>query len=316
MFALTEIIYSASPKYLQYFSRKTGFLVADFQAACQNNVRWLWRHLSRNYNFQNQYAILNKAEKDMVRELLLNFGYLPYTNEITESMEKKIPWLFAHPVSGIFVPLEIVKLLMQEEIFFKENYLFSLVYRLKIKEQKYFASLMGGSLEGQVALSFENNALDMGLVLYIWLGEHMRNIGSLQNIIPDRGKILKSPFAFTREGDSAPWKSRDLRSLIPENPVPIWDYLYEHFSHMKDDIDKLHTLIHRGNKGFYRSLALLRNQGGDLIKAFKSGILIPLIPYKNNTKNKVRIKLVSPVELRYLVHKMDVVKLNKDQQGN
>jgi hypothetical protein len=315
MYSLNEIIYNGNPKYLQYFSRKTGFLVADFKLAEQGNLQWLWRHIAKKFNFAGDYARLNSSEKQKFGELLKNFGYLPQvgqTCQTCENLEKKIPWLFIHPVSGIFIPLEIIKLLMQEDFFYRENYLFCLLYKLKIKEQKYFVSLIGNSLDGQINLSFENNPLDMALVLYIWLGGQIREITDIRSIIPERGKILKSPFTFAREIniDSITTLS-NLSTLIPEKPVPIWDYLYAHFSHLKEDIDKLHTLVTRGNKGFYRSVTLLKNQNSDLIKAFKTGILIPLLPSPGKksdmgTGKQAVIKLVSPVELHYALKNNEV----------
>lgn len=303
MFSLTEIVYSGNPKYLQYFSRKTEFLVVDFQMASHCNVRWLWRHLGKKFDFAKQYSSLNNAEKNKFKELLLNFGYLSSLDAVGEKLEKKIPWIFLHPSSGIFIPLEVLKLLMQEELCFKENFLFSLIYKLKIKEQKYFASLIGGSLEGQVALSFESNPLDMALVLYIWLADHMENIDDVRHIIPERGKILKSPYAFSREERLPPLKNvKSLSTLLPKTPVPIWDYLPKHFSHLDDDLEKLHTLITRGNKGFYRSVALLKNQNSDLIKAIKNGILLPVITQSvSKKKNKTNIMLVTPVEFHYIL---------------
>ena len=318
MYSLAEIIYQGTPKYHQYFSKKTGFLVADFQLSYQKNLQWLWRHLAKNYDFEKDYGNLSATEKDRFSNLLKNFGYLPQVDEVCEQLEKKISWIFFHPVSGVFIPLEVIKLLMQEDVFHKENYLFSLLYRLKIKEQRYFASLMGSSLEGQINLSFENNPLDMALVLYIWLAGQIGSITDIRSIIPERGRVLKSPFTFAREINTPSISSvTNLSTLIPEKPVPIWDYLYTHFSHLKDDIDKLFTLITRGNKGFYRSVTLLKNQNSDLIRAFKTGILLPLIPVTGKTGRgltgmKRNIKLVSPVELHYALTNISV---EKSQSG-
>jgi len=317
MHSLTEIILSNNPKYLQYFSRKTGFLVTDFKLADRTNLQWLWRHIARKFDFAGNWARLNSVEKQRLGDLLQNFGHLSNVDEVFSEMERKIPWLFLHPVSGVFIPIEIVKLLMQEEIFYRENYLFALLYRLKIKEQKYFTSLIGGSLEGQVNLTFESSPLDMALVLYIWMVEQISDITDIRSIIPERGKILKSPFTFAREINMDSITSvNSLSTLLPEKPVPIWDYLFTHFSHLKDDIDKLYTLVTRGNKGFYRSVTLLKNQNSDMIRAFKNGILIPLLPSSVKTSDQKgvekrgNIKLVSPVELHYALKKQ---KLEKTQ---
>ncbi|MDH4262454.1 MAG: hypothetical protein OEV78_05340 [Spirochaetia bacterium] len=297
MYSLTEIIHTGNPKYLQYFSKKTGFLITDFKSTNNANLQWLWKHIAKNFNFINDFSKLNYTEKQKLGEILNNFGCLPQSDKTCDEMEKKLPWVFIHPVSGIFIPLEIVKLLMQEETFFRENYLFSLLYKLKIKEQKYFTSFIGSSLDAKVNLSFESSPLDMALVLYIWLSEQIRAITDIRNIIPERGKILKSPFTFAREINMDSIASvNNASTLIPEKPVPIWDYLYLHFSHLKEDIDKLHTLVTRGNKGFYRSVSLLKNQNSDLIRAFKGGILIPVLV---STGKSSPIKLVSPVELHY-----------------
>jgi hypothetical protein len=313
MYSLSEIIFSAPAKYLQYFSRKTGFLISDFPVSFQNNVRWLWKHLSRCYDFEKQISSLNSDEEKRFYEMLHGSCYSPVKDEISDSVEQKIPWIFKHPGSGIFVPLEIIKLLMREEVFLKKNYLFALLYRLKIKEQRYFASLMGGSLEGQVALTFENNPLDMALVLYIWLINGIQKIDDIGKIIPEKGKIIHGPFTFAREITVTKMAKKEMPfNLLPSEPVPAWDYFYTHFHYLKDDIDKLYSLINRWNKGFYRSLALLKNQDSDMINALKKGILLPVITQSAKSDNKpaMKIKIASPVELQYSLNLNSVKRSN------
>jgi len=303
MHSLTEIIAYANPEYIQYFSKKTGFLLNPGNLDNQK-TRWLWQHIVRTYNFKSQFESLTAPEKKSLQTILMQFGFQINTQPELFNLEAKIPWIFKHPAGGIFVPLEILKLLMQEEFFQKEYYLFGLLYKLKIKEQKYMASLTGNDLEGQTTISFEKNTLDMSLVLYIWIASKIQNTIEVESVLPNKGKILR-PYAFTREGEGELKKTEtsvqnQLESVFPAKPANLWDYLLQNFSHLNEDTEKLHKLLSQGRKGFYRSLAIINNPNNEYIKLFKKGFLFPLLQANFNTPDKVnKIKVVSPAEFLY-----------------
>jgi len=298
MYSLSELVFTSDDKYLKYFSKKTGYLLPDVRSAIKSNVRFIWNHLVRTYRFAEQFAALKEPEKETFYHLLNNFGYLPPEKTEGGVIEEKISWVFRHPTGGVFVPVEIFKLLMQEEALTERSYLFQLLYRLKTVELRNYASLLGSTIEGQVNISFEKNPLDMALVIYIWLSGKIRDIQNVRDVIPERGRVLSAPFGKTAGAQQkGQQKSKEIGGLLPSAPVPMWGYLKTHFAHLQDDVDKLYTLISKGNKGFYRSVTLLRHPESDLIEAFRNGILIPMIPQKKKRSLSVdNYRIVSPAE--------------------
>ncbi len=299
MYSLSEIVRYGSQEYLTYLSRKTGFLLSDKNDPNQRPIRWIWRHIVRSFEFENDFEKLTGNELLALYRLLDNFTYIPEEDSDLQALEKRARWIFRHPEGGIFIPLEVLKLLMPQDIFFKRRYLFSLLYKLSKTEQKTLASLCGNSIEGQMSISFEKNQLDMTLVLYIWLGNEIRSITNLSEVLPVKGKVLQSPYAFAREPDDFVQKTAE-NHAFPSTPAPLWDYLLESFPANKGEIDLLYTLLTKGDKGFYRAFSLLPNSGSDMITAFKKGLLLPII-YRRRKERIKQMEIVSPLE--FIRHK-------------
>ncbi|MES0489368.1 MAG: hypothetical protein ABUK01_05205 [Leptospirales bacterium] len=312
MNSITEIIQIAPPEYIQYFAKKTGFLMTGaFET--NNQTRWLWHHIVRTYEFKNRFNTLTNSEKKSMTILLNNFGRTPFADETGFALEKKAPWVFKHPAGGIFIPLEMIKLLMQEDYFQKQYYLFTLLYKLKLKEQNILASLTGSSLEGQLAISFEKNPLDMGLVLYIWFSAKIRTLTDIRSMMPPKAKIIMGPYTFAREEDKPKKKDTSLQVVFPEKPVNLWDYLFLNFPHLKKDTEKAYTLMAEGKKGFYRSLNLINNPSNEYINLFKNGLLFPVLSSSAISDSRVKnIQVVSPAEVRH--HYRDTIK-TKNKSG-
>lgn len=298
MYSLTEITFYSTPAYLQYFSKKIGFLLADDPSGAKGMIRWLWRHIGHIYNFSEAYSSLNSKEREALLGLFNSFGYVLTPDETLVHLEKKISWVFRHPAGGVFVPLEIFKLLMQEEELFKMSYLFTLLYKMNAKERRNLASFCGSSLEGQLNITFETNQLDMALVLYIWYSAQVQEADFSKEIIPPRGKILSTPYSFTRETKTDLHTGPEKVQELPAQPVSMWDYLFQNFGQHKNEVEKLYTLVTKGNKGFYRSLVLLSSSSGQMVEAFRRGALMPVIAPRSKNAY-ANMKVVSPMEFRY-----------------
>lgn len=298
MFPLSEIIGTAEAGYQHYVAKKTGFLVNKNNP---ESLQWLWLHIIRNFDIDFLDEELNADEKAAFDNLLTRFGYIS-ANHITEAheqLEQKLIWVFRHPAGGIFVPLEVFKTLMQESTFLNRQYLFSLIFHLK-REQQNLASFVGGSLEAQLSISFEKNQLDMALVLYIWLANQHKNADLAANLFFERGKVLSSPYAFIRESGKQDKNNVD---FFPEQPVAMWPHLYNAFGHLRGQIDEWYSLMHDGNKSFYRSLNLISDQNCELVQAFRHGFYLPVLSRNYSNKNNLdNIKIVTPKELRNIVN--------------
>lgn len=298
MLPLTEVIYKAESAYLRYLGRKTNFVTAGKNEL--ETAQYIWLHIIRHYNFEVQIEGLSELERDAFFHLLANFcsseaNQADYSTEL-QSVEQKIPWIFRRPHGGYFIPLEIIKKLMQEPLLKKHHFLFTLLYQLKLDELNSLATLAGQELEGQASISFESHVLDMALVLYIWYAGVLRN--NFRRFVV--GKVLASPFA---EGDI---KKKSANHLYISEPVPMWAHLKQCFGEEEKAIEKMKQLIGGGNKGFYRSLALLPDSTSRLYQTFKNVMLMPLLPtrVKKTVPLKVgAIKVVAPAEACTLIAK-------------
>ncbi|MDH5719350.1 MAG: hypothetical protein OEZ13_01895 [Spirochaetia bacterium] len=297
MYPLSEILTSSNASYLQYISKKTGFLISGKKP---EKIQWLWVHLLKLYHEKSIKKILNFNERYAFEELLNNFGYIPNSEcgAVHEAIENKIPWIFKYPHGGIFIPLELIKTLMQDEEYFKHNYFFSLLKKLTLKEQKDFASFLGNSYETQANLSFEKNQLDMALVLYIWFARQFIHRKNLSFEFIEKGRIINSPFSFLRENTKSKNNSLSEEGILPEKPVFLWSYLQNAFGGRSSEIEKWIVLMREAKKGFYRSLSLAASPKNRLVEIFKMGLLMPILPHKLNTnKNIENIKAVTPREI-------------------
>lgn len=303
MYSLSEIVRYGAQDYLAYFSKKTGFLISESHDPHKRPVRWIWRHIVRSFDFARDFEGLTPGEHQAFYRLIDNFTYEANPDEDLLALERRAPWVFRHPDGGIFVPLEVLKLLMQENLFFNKGYLFSLLFKLSPSEQKNLASLCGNTIEGQMSISFEKNNLDMALVLYIWLASEIRAITDLREVMPVKGKVLQTPYAFAREPDDKAAEAA-ASHRFPSSPAPLWDYLFESFPDSRLEIDRLYTLLTKGSKGFYRAFSLLPTPssggGSDMVTAFKKGLLVPII-YRRRKERIKQMEIVSPHE--FIRHK-------------
>ncbi len=295
MFPLSEILASADAGYRNYLAKKTGFVLATHN---KDQLLHFWLHITKDFENHEQHRAMTAEQTNALQTLLSSFGYLPPKKTTTEhlALEEQTAWIFRHPQGGIFLPLEVFKSLMRRNDKLFQPYLFSLLYNLKLKEQHNLASLIGGDIQAQLSLTFEVHPLDMALVLYIWFaGKHL----SGEAVLPEKGRILTGPWSFLRETKPQPEPSP---KLLPQNPVPLWDYLREHFSHQLVEIEELRHHIKTSRKGFYRPLGLVKNPQGAFSKMFRQGFLIPL-PGRtwNHGANADDIQVVCPREI-YLRH--------------
>ena len=297
MYPLSEILNVSKQSYIQYIAKKTGFLISGRNS---EKIQWLWVHLLKLYHEKNIHQKLNYVEKLAFYELLNNFGYIPGSenNANLENLEQKIPWIFKHPHGGFFIPLELIKTLMQDEEYYEENYFFSLLRKLTLKEQKDFVSFLGGTAESQIHLSFEKNRLDMALVLYIWFARQFVHRKNLSFEFISKGRIIESPFSFLRENSASKKTKIDDDGILPKKPVALWPYLENAFGGKNKDMEKWIMLMRDGKKGFYRSLSLAAPANSRLIEIFRMGLLVPILPSKLNTvKNIEKIQAVTPREI-------------------
>jgi len=300
-YTISELLYYSSNSYLQYFSKKTGYLVNNSAVDLSEQVKWIWKHLNRIYNFQDQVKLLSENEKEALWHLINNFGHLKYSEAYGENLEIKIPWIFKHPQGGVFIPLEMLKLLMEEKEIRERHFLFNVIFRLGLKEMKNFASFTANTLEGQVTISFENNARDMSLVLYLWLiNKFFDNLDKTSSYF--NKEIIITPLQnFVRE-DQHKKDEKIIANNWPIEPVPIWEYLTAFFPEKKREIDKWHHYLINGNKGFYRSLALLASKNSKIVEIFRNGLLVPVINKRHGKYAKNReIKIVTPSEFHYWI---------------
>lgn len=295
MHSLSEVLVSASTSYRAYISRKTDFLLSDSR---QDQVKWFWLHLIHRVQEEDWWSSLSEEQWKLLDRLLIHFGYYkPVAEEveIMRELETKLIFLFKHPAAGYFIPLEIFKLLMQRTRFADQNYIFSLLYRLKVREQRAFVSLIGSSIIGQASsITLESHPLDMALVLFIWFANQYSQ--GLKRI-PGRGVLLNMPFSFMRESRKnffVPLAPED----FPGEPVPMWEFLYSYFPGSGAAIEEWKHIMSAGGKGFYRSLSLLRSAESPFLYYFRGGYFMPVIKKATiNEKNVNDLRMVTPREI-------------------
>lgn len=280
---------------MRYLGRKTNYIVAPEQTG---NLEWLWIRLTRAQDWENLYKTLDSEDLATLEYILLHFGYVR-PSEITPavaSFEKKYSWVFQHPNGGIFIPLELFKLFMPFRSFQEKYWLFSLLYRLGLKEQKNFASLIGREFEAQLALSFERNQKDMAMVLYIYLGHQLR-FDDLEFRLPtSRGKVLSF-----RPG-MGPESTTEAESIsLPDRPVNLREYLEKAFPGEKKEVANLFALLEARPKSFYRALGLACDPDSRLMRAFQTGILIPLISRSIQSVSLDSVRVISSREARFYI---------------
>ena len=263
MLPIRRIADSNDAAYLKYLYNKTGFLVSK---KSEKTAKHLWLYVNETFNFAKDCIRLTEEERQILDDLLANFGHLNADNKRLHQLESKLSWVYRHPQGGIFIPLEVYKLLMQEPELIKQNYLFTLLYLLKLKEQKALAALLGGQVEARLAITFEKNPLDMALVLYIWFSK----------------QIFRQP--------------PKIKIAYPDERTKLWDFYRRAFGHRKHSM-VLKRLLLDGKKGFFRSLSLF-DQNEKFVQMFTSGAMMPVFSQSDYFSRRVEsMRVVSPREL-------------------
>ena len=281
MIPLRQLVRSSNTVYSKYLSRKACVLSHVEEA---ERSQWLWFNLIKSYQFSMQFESLGKNLRFELYRLLDNFGYLP-ESKTANRLESKIPWILKHPEGGVFLPLEIYKLLMQEQRLADCNYLFALLYRLRLGEQKELAGFVGTNIDAQLSISFESNILDMALVLYIWFSRQL-----------SYSKANKKPETrvFSLKGEEIqPARKQD---KFCESASNIWGHLDSHFARESAEVKAFRSNIENGRKGFYRSLTLLSGRNSALKEYFRNGWFIPVLP-ANWRKIIDKIEIITPREV-------------------
>ena len=317
MFPLSDVLQHSYSDYMLYIWRKTRFIINSQDSS---QLMWFWRHIANNYDYKKFWGSLDTEEKEAFIHLLSRFCYLSHArrNRHIQSLEKKSMWIFKHPMGGFYVPVEFIKTLMNEKTLAKKNFLFSLLFRLKFREQRSLTALIRSTYDVSQIITNERNAWDMALVLYMLfanfhvVGLHDRRVAPKPNVLPIRS-----------ESSVNGWH----RPPVLYQPTPIWDYLYSEFPHLHQTLDEWRSLMEYGKKGFYHSLSLVSQPKESLVYLFSSGYLIPILPsaaakrslrlrrtyasplhygelrsrtkQMKNTNDTDQIKLVTPTELLF-----------------
>ena len=274
---------------MSYIWRKTNFLL---KSGKNDQLRWFWQYVIHHYNYQKFWKALKENEKATFFELLSHFCYFNSNDLVQknpcviEEIEKKSMWIFKHPIGGIYIPVEIIKVLMDEPALLKKNFLFSILYRLKFKEQLCLTALIRNTFDGSEIMTDEKNPRDMALAIYM-LFANFHTTGFYNHLIQRSNPVVN---INTKILDS---HRHDFSVL--ETPTPLWDYLYHEYPHMHLALDEWYYLMQYGKKGFYRSLLLVSKPKRELVHLFSSGYLLPIISGKNWQPDK--IKVVTPIEV-------------------
>ena len=298
MFPLIDILDHSYTNHMSYIWRKTNFLLKSNEG---DQLRWFCQHVTRHCNYQEFWKELKKNEKKTFFELLSHFCYFSSNylsqrdHHAIEEIEKKSMWIFKHPIGGVYIPAEVIKVFMDEPALSKKNFLFSILYRLKFKEQLCLSALIRNTFNGSEIITNEKNPKDMALAIYMLFanlhttGFHNYSVQKSNAIVNINTKILDS--------------HRHNFSVL-ETPTPLWDYLYQEYAHMRLTLDEWYYLMKYGKKGFYRSLALVSKPKSEFLYLFSSGYLLPMMPKKNGQPDK--IKAITPIEVAHIWNQQSV----------
>lgn len=309
MFTISVLNQKSDPKFKEYVSRKSGFLLND----SPQQVHFLWKHILDNHDFEEVWQSLDKAQRELFFLLLSHYGYLSKFNNsfLIEELEKKLPYLFRHPAGGFFIPLEFFKTFMKQPVFQKKHFLFSTLYQMNLttKEAKNISSLLSSELNSPLLLSAEKNSLDLALTLYIFFSnkhKQIRETNNVSQIFLNQKKIIN--ISLLKTISQTQKKSTKYKSLLPSHFTNLWDYLSLHFPHEKENKEALYFLLEKGHKGFYRALSLLPNSESLMVKFFSHGYLFSDFSRRHSqTKISTKdIKVISPYEVRYWFEKKDI----------
>ncbi|HRP70705.1 MAG TPA: hypothetical protein PLY93_14360 [Turneriella sp.] len=262
MQTLGEILKHDDPAYLRYLSRKTQYLITREKS---EYIHQFWRHLIVEYHPQIVLPALSTADKKTFETLLKNFGHdeNPTRRAKYQKLEKKIPWVFEHPNGGHFIPYEIIKTLMPQQNLISDGYLFQLLYAMPKAEQNSLRALMAESQKARDTLTSEKHPLDRALALYIYSADqkHFR-------------KPKRTPHART-----------------------LWQYLGYEFPKLENEIREWQYVMQNSQKGFYRSLALVRSPHIHLLKSYTTSLwVVPVTTRRNRVFPAQNLRFVIPLE--------------------
>ncbi len=277
MFPLSDILQDSYSNYMFYIRKKTNFIINPSKTS---QLRWFLEHIIKNYDFQKFLKNLNMEENKAFIHLLSQFCYSYESNhdQYIKQIEKKSMWIFKHPMGGFYIPAEFIKILMNEKSLLKKRFLFSLLFKLSLKEQKNLTALIKNSYNFSSIITNEQNSLDMALVLYI-LFANFYTKGLKQKILPINNQISQNI---------------NFHHFLKQ-PTPMWTYLYSKFLHLHPALNEWQLIMKYSKKGFYRSLSLISKPKEELIYLFSSGSFIPILPRLANRIDN--IQLVTPTEV-------------------
>ena len=295
MFPLADIVHHSYLGYLPYVWKKTSFLLRSNQ---EIQLLSFWDHLCRKYDYKKFWEQLSEQEKPVFLNLLSSFCYVSdkEKNILLEGIEKKSSWILKHPSGGIFIPAELIKNLMREQILQKKNFLFSLLFQLKIKEQKNLTGLIESSCKISEIITNERNPADMALVLYIYFA-NLHTSDLQYNSLSKKPHVIDLASGITTSPRYQPCQI--------DKPIPMWNYLYTKFKNLRPALDEWYYLIKHTRNGFYRSLSLVAHPKRELLYLFCYAYFIPIIPKKKDFLDD--IKIVTPSEISYLLDSKECI---------
>ncbi|MCS6985721.1 MAG: hypothetical protein NZM25_11430 [Leptospiraceae bacterium] len=292
MLPLAELAQNTNPSYRRYLWRKTGFLL---QNPNQEKLYYFWDYLSQRMHLELARKP-DESLKSALKELLLHFGYIPpvFINDKLRLLEEKYSWIFRHPEGGIILPLELLKSLMRLKVRWLDNFLFSLLLRLGLREQRNMLAYVGIDFETQFVMNLESNKLDLSLMLYLFFADlHL----SGKAFLPKGKKILIGPWSTTAsQQELVPVE------ILPHKPIGLMDYLNSYFPNQKKDIADLAHLLEHHPSSFYRPLSLLTNNAKNSFSPlFRQGYLVPVLPPLKKRKGPWAkdIAVISPQEILF-----------------
>lgn len=146
-FCVSGNIEKIEPYSLRKFSKQFG-LILSAQQSKKDQFKMLQSAL-KNLNFKQVISKLNKRELLSFIFLLTQFGDVSM-EEIPGDYSELYnnPYVLEWEKGHFMVPLEILEFLSMEKIFKKQNYLFSLLPSLTIKEKKAWIRWLGVDYDG------------------------------------------------------------------------------------------------------------------------------------------------------------------------
>ncbi|MCB1190881.1 MAG: hypothetical protein H7A23_04165 [Leptospiraceae bacterium] len=147
-FFISGNIDKIEPYSLRKFSKQFGLILSPKQSR-KDQLKML-QSAVKNFNFKQTITKLNKSELLSFIFLLTQFGDVAI-EEIPEDYSElqNNPYALEWEKGHFMIPLEILEFLSTEKTFKNQNYLFSLLASLSIKEKKAWIKWLGVDYEGE-----------------------------------------------------------------------------------------------------------------------------------------------------------------------